>query len=77
MRAPPSVLTVGNDYETASNALTRKLAETRSRCAAAHAHAEEAVRHAHAALATADERLRRARAVQDAAAARRNLQADS
>ncbi len=77
MRAAPSVLTMGNDKDTASVAAARKLAETRARCAAASAYAEQAVRRAHAALLAAEDRLRRARAAQDEMVASRDHQADS
>ncbi|HLM90274.1 MAG TPA: hypothetical protein VK284_14860 [Streptosporangiaceae bacterium] len=68
---------MGNDKDTASVAAARKLAETRARCAAASAYAEQAVRRAHAALLAAEDRLRRARAAQDEMVASRDHQADS
>jgi hypothetical protein len=77
MKAAPRVLTMGNDEDTASVAAARKLAETRARCAAASAYAEQAVRHAHAGLAAAVDRLRRARAVNDEFLASRDHLADS
>ncbi len=68
---------MGSDEGTASETAARKLAETRARCAAASAYAEQAVRRAHAALATAEGRLRQARAVNDEFLASRDHQADS